>query len=120
MSPSFQIVSDNHSDHNLPIGAIVTPVETPKWAKGTDATWYTLGGDEDEVAIDPRDLRELVTDTTVVEVHGNDGTSHLTAAENWAKKNVPGLLWIEYAEYGVGRCEHGDLLVAVTYTKEKA
>lgn len=51
-----KVMSDNHSNHNLPIGAVVEPCEPPAWASGTD--WYTQGGDGDEVAIDPRDLED--------------------------------------------------------------
>lgn len=64
--------------------------------------------------------RDLIEDTTVVEIHGNDGTSHLTAAKNYVQANIPGVVEIVDAEYGVGRCQHGDLLVAVTYLKESA
>lgn len=66
MSPSYRIVSDDHSNHNLPIGALVTSPEAPEWAS-SDGDWYTLGGAGDEVAIDPRDLQEIV-ETVVTEV----------------------------------------------------
>lgn len=51
------VVSDDHSNHDLPIGARVTRVPAPTWAASADdGDWYSLGGDDDEVAIDPRDL----------------------------------------------------------------
>lgn len=56
----------------------------------------------------------MTINTTVVEVHGNDGASHLTAAKNHVLKNE-GDVEILDAAYGAGRCEHGDLLVTVTY-----
>lgn len=55
----------------------------------------------------------------VVEVHGNDGTSHLAAARNFVRSKRPGaeILNAEYdSTLGLnGRCEHGSLLVRVTY-----
>lgn len=62
--PEFRVVSDNHSNHNLPTGAVVRRCEAPDWSDSAD--WYTQGADGDEVSIDPRDL-EPVTDaeTTV-------------------------------------------------------
>lgn len=55
---------------------------------------------------------------TVVEVHGNDGTSHLTAAKNHVRETEPDVEDVIDARYGVGRCEHGVLLVEVSYTKK--
>lgn len=50
----FRVISDNHSNHNLPIGATVM------WFGFVDGVdHYTQGGDGDEVAIDPRDLKEI-------------------------------------------------------------
>lgn len=62
---NYEVISDDYSDHNLPIGAVVTKVEAPEWADGGD--WYSQGGDGDEVAIDPRDLR-VAGDETRIEV----------------------------------------------------
>lgn len=59
----------------------------------------------------------MLRDTQVIEIHGNDGTSHLTAAENHVKKTVPGATIVK-SGFGVGRCEHGNLLVEVTYERE--
>lgn len=52
MNDEATVVSDNYSNHNLPVGAKVT-----LWDVDDDGVfWYTQGGDGDEVAIDPRDL----------------------------------------------------------------
>ena len=52
---AFKVISDEYSNHNLPIGARVTFL-----GYGDDyADLYTQGGDGDEVAIDPRDLEAL-------------------------------------------------------------
>lgn len=53
----FRVVSDKHSGHGLPVGAVVTPTDAPEWDAGSN-DWYTQGGDGDEVAIDPRDIEE--------------------------------------------------------------
>jgi hypothetical protein len=50
-----RVVSDDYSNHGLPIGAEVEPIEGPDWAD-PDTDWYTQGIEGDEVAIDPRDL----------------------------------------------------------------
>lgn len=50
----FRVVSDDHSNHNLPVGAIV------QWFDFVDGVnLYTQGGTDDEVAIDDRDLEEV-------------------------------------------------------------
>lgn len=46
-----RIIGDNYSNHNLPIGANVQLLEARD-----DVDLYTMGGEGDEVAIDPRDL----------------------------------------------------------------
>ena len=56
MSRSFRVVSDDHSNHNLPIGATVQYLGT-KVDDSVDV--YTQGVDDDDVAIDPRDLEPL-------------------------------------------------------------
>lgn len=71
-----------------------------------------------EAALDAA-RRLPTTDTALVEVHGNDGASHLTAAKNLVAT------WDDVAEvidagYGAGRCPHGYLLVAVVYHKTAA
>lgn len=48
---TFTVRSDDHSNHNLPIGATVT---FHRYYDGVNL--YTQGGGGDEVAIDPRDL----------------------------------------------------------------
>ena len=49
----YEVISDRHSNHNLPIGAQVA------WLEHKDGVdHYTQGGDGDEVAIDPQDLSE--------------------------------------------------------------
>jgi len=52
---TFRVTSDEFSNHNLPIGAVVTSTDPPEWADSS-ARWFTQGIDGDEVAIDPRDL----------------------------------------------------------------
>lgn len=49
-----------------------------------------------------------------VEVHGNDGGSHLTAAENQVRKVMP-RVQIVGSKYVGDRCRHGDLIVEVEY-----
>lgn len=49
----YRVTGDSHSNHGLPIGAIVTRVAPPDWSDSAD--WFTLGGVDDEVSIDPRD-----------------------------------------------------------------
>lgn len=57
------VVSDDFSNHNLPVGAAVTPCPPPSWAAfGDNGNWYTQGGVGDEVAIDPRDLTPATDD----------------------------------------------------------
>lgn len=50
----YRVVSDNFSNHGLPIGAIVEPCDGPEWSNCN--YWYTLGGEDDATAIDNRDL----------------------------------------------------------------
>ena len=54
----YRVISDNYSGHGLPVGAVVSKTTAPVWSAFPDE-WYTLGGDGDEVAIDPRDLEEV-------------------------------------------------------------
>lgn len=64
-----------------------------------------------------------VTETKLVEVHGNDGTSYLTFAKNWVKRYVgeesPDVE-IVGARFAGQRCEHGNLMVEVTFTYDAA
>ena len=65
MSDTYRIISDNHSNHGLPIGAKVVQLDTsdaPDWSDD-GVEWYTQGGEGDEVAIDSQDL-ETLTDNT--------------------------------------------------------
>lgn len=66
--------SDRFSNHGLPIGAVVERTDPPEWFGPDDeGHWYSLGGDGDEVAIDPRDLKEVCEGTefeTRVETDG--------------------------------------------------
>ncbi len=50
---AYRVIADT-SGHQLPIGAVVIPTDTPEWA--SDGDWYTQGGDGDEVAIESDDL----------------------------------------------------------------
>jgi len=53
-----KVISDNYSNHNLPIGAVVERLDTsdaPDWSDD-GVEWYTQGIEGDEVAIDSRDL----------------------------------------------------------------
>lgn len=50
------VVVSDHSNHGLPIGATVMFY---RWQGDVDM--WTLGGEGDEVAIDPRDLKETYT-----------------------------------------------------------
>jgi hypothetical protein len=52
----YRVVSDDHSNHGLPIGA---HVEHLRYDAEDDVDLYTMGGEGDEVAIDPRDLYML-------------------------------------------------------------
>lgn len=49
-----------------------------------------------------------------MEVHGNDGTSHLTFAENEVKRQVPNAMVVG-SRFTGERCDHGSLLVEVYY-----
>lgn len=55
---TFRVIGDDHSNHNLPIGALVEQLDTsdaPDWSDD-GVEWYTQGAEGDEVAIDSRDL----------------------------------------------------------------
>lgn len=54
----FHVVSDNYSNHNLPVGARVEAATPPDWSDNPHG-WYTQGGDGDEVSIDSRDLKAV-------------------------------------------------------------
>lgn len=51
----YEVVSDNHSNHNLHIGATVEFLE-----RRDEVDLYTQGGEGDEVAIDRRDLKKKI------------------------------------------------------------
>lgn len=53
----YVVTGDKWSGHGLPVGAVVTRTTGPEWSTGGGVEWYTQGGDGDEVAIDPRDIR---------------------------------------------------------------
>lgn len=56
----YRIKSDDYSGHGLPVGAVVTRLDTsdaPDWSDD-GVEWYTQGIEGDEVAIDSRDLTE--------------------------------------------------------------
>jgi hypothetical protein len=53
----YVVTGDDHSGHGLPVGTEVTHLTTET------VEWFTQGGDGDEVAIDPRDLRPITPDT---------------------------------------------------------
>ena len=54
----YRVIGDDFSNHGLPIGAVVAPIDPPAWCRPgpAEGQWFTQGGDGDEVAIDPRDL----------------------------------------------------------------
>ena len=55
----FEVIGDT-SDHQLPIGARVYKIDPPAYASPDDPdTWYTQGGDDDEVSIHPDDLKPV-------------------------------------------------------------
>lgn len=55
-TPSYRVISDGHSNHNLPIG---TEVKFLGHDYDNDVDLFTQGGVGDEVAIDPRDLEQM-------------------------------------------------------------
>lgn len=54
MTNIFEIVSDNFSNHNLPIGAHVFKVPAPAWS--INLYWYTMDDPDLAVAVDARDM----------------------------------------------------------------
>lgn len=58
----FEVIGDT-SDHQLPMGAKVFKVDPPAYAAPDDPdTWYSQGGDDDEVSIHPDDLKPVDDD----------------------------------------------------------
>lgn len=55
----YEVIGDNYSNHNLPIGAVVELVPAEQLEDWQDGHWYSMGIVGDEVAIDPRDLRQV-------------------------------------------------------------
>lgn len=62
---TFVVIADDHSNHGLPVGAHVEPIEAPEWYDPSEEShWYTQGAVDDEVSIDPRDLAVVASDET--------------------------------------------------------
>lgn len=60
MTKIYRITSDNHSNHNLPVGAEVFQVPAPEWAD--TPYFYTQDNIESACAVDDRDMEYVGDD----------------------------------------------------------